>query len=1487
MRLEDHLRRFSQFESERETLLEQGCTELIRRGISRIGTNSSSSIGNYELLEQIGRGGMGEVWLARHTKLDRIVALKRLHPSILHRQELKVRFSREMKIAGKLKHPNIASISDAGEVGGVAFLIMEHIDGLSLDAWLIEQDKPTDTKLVVSMMIDVGKGLVEAHQQGIIHRDLKPSNLMLDKEGCVKILDFGLARLITPEKGTLKTELSLTETGRAMGTLDYMAPEQVRDSHSANEQSDIYSWGATIYKLLCGTTACMEGVDLTPQARIFAIASQTPKPIRHVRPDIPPELDELVATMLRKDGSKRPQAAQEVVRRLREIQSNHFPNTSTEITQRALASRAEPKDSFTPPGRISKWWLALAPILLVIFSIVILLNNRDGTSIRIECADDIPIEIERIVDGQSTEPIAVEVNQNTKVRIGMWQIKLPQPMEEKYTVSENKFEVFKGLEKVITIERLSKNSGLEKQVAKSDAPANSEIKVAAANSNPSLTSDSEFAGLVPPVINMTNYSPPSESQRAAYSNVLKQTGLIPREIIRPGLPLEGIQLAANGNTPSPGQTGLIPPPTISPSGRFFSWLTFRNGAKVKNLHTNKFVQYTPGDFRSARWSLLSSDGSSEENTRNEHLILTPIDLNLPIEIRLPNGQLIRQIKVTGERLEAASYFGSADVYPVPNSDHLFMWSQTGAVVFDLNGKIHASIESEIFSKMFQSDPRRCGDVCILETEDETKPWAFFFTSSDEVVRRWQPKLQFDQEEFSTSKLASLVELDLDKAVSDGEIEDWFIWQEEETSVIPGFITASPDSSKILLSSGWGQKSCTIILGQNKERLAKAEVSGRFAFNPSGFLLVDDKGQIYNEHLQTQNANPTFNSTDTEPFPDIGNYPKQPIWVTESKVHLATLAHEDGVFLFEGAPAKELALVSSAPSAANPKFETSNEGEIGVSLLFVPSSGGGGWRNRSYYATFDSFGTPKEITQFDRIGAHQFVFRSRSTKNWLFYGTPSYVELMPDNGSQPIATFKDESRGLWSTSGKQLLIGTAKHLTIYDSNGTEQQKVTRPPNAVINMNFEQDRWSSDGRFLVDCAEVPTKQFTVIPVIFDLETGRQFKLKSHSYFDPIRFSPDSKWLCIWRKHSKSPNITILNLETGERTESTINARTYHLALPPFVFSPNPNEAVTLDGLFKIQPNGSLKKQASIDLPENTRWDIQAFVNSNQRLGSEENQSTMKMLLLESNREDRKSYAWTTPGEVPDRRPLLSQHEGRPQSIFTSESGAFASAENCLSFLPMAAEQPTRFARIYPNQSILSSDEFGNIETRHLKSDINDYILRTFSYSGGRTVAVSESDYRARVSASPRKKLEFWLTDLGIEYKTVSGDVVELFARNLAELSGTDLGVVSQLKNLNSLAITDCPNVDFLPTPRNGYNSLTTLTVKNMNLPNSLPEFLTSCPNLKFLDISGSSYPQLFISNILACKNLKTLRASKSFLSESIAKAIATSLPDCKVEIVDEGF
>ena len=231
---------------------------------------------------------MGQVFKAQHKVMKRVVALKTLPASATKSERAVRRFHRVVEVAARLSHPNIVTAYDAGESHGVHYLVMEYVEGTDLGT-LVRKRGRLPVGSALHYVVQVARALEYAHGQKIIHRDIKPSNLLLDKEGTVKVLDMGLARLNEEVRASDETaEETLTGTGQAMGTIDFMPPEQAENTKAADERSDIYSLGCTLFYLLTGRA--VYGGDTTVMKLLAHREAEIPS-LKAERPEVPEHLD--------------------------------------------------------------------------------------------------------------------------------------------------------------------------------------------------------------------------------------------------------------------------------------------------------------------------------------------------------------------------------------------------------------------------------------------------------------------------------------------------------------------------------------------------------------------------------------------------------------------------------------------------------------------------------------------------------------------------------------------------------------------------------------------------------------------------------------------------------------------------------------------------------------------------------------------------------------------------------------------------------------------------------------------------------------------------------------------------------------------------------------------------------------------------------------------------------------------------------------------
>jgi serine/threonine-protein kinase len=317
-----------------------------------------SIVSHYKILEKLGEGGMGVVFKAQDTKLDRLVALKFLPARLADSEESKARLIQEAKAASALNHPNVCTIHEIGEHDGQLFVVMEFVAGQTLHEKILEGRLPV--KQAIEIGIQIADGLAAAHEKGIVHRDVKPDNIMVRRDGIVQIMDFGLAKIHGVSR--------LTKEGSTIGTAGYMSPELVQ-GHDADHRSDIFSLGVVLYEMLTGHLP-FRGIHET--AMMYEIVNVDPPPPSSIRPEIDADMDRIVLESLEKDPNERMQSARQVsidLRRYRRESERQRvsgiapPGAATagqksggpNVSRRALSTN----DDISPPvRRLLPWGLA-------------------------------------------------------------------------------------------------------------------------------------------------------------------------------------------------------------------------------------------------------------------------------------------------------------------------------------------------------------------------------------------------------------------------------------------------------------------------------------------------------------------------------------------------------------------------------------------------------------------------------------------------------------------------------------------------------------------------------------------------------------------------------------------------------------------------------------------------------------------------------------------------------------------------------------------------------------------------------------------------------------------------------------------------------------------------------------------------------------------------------------------------------------------------
>ncbi len=424
---------------------------------------NQTRVGDYELCELIGHGGMGQVFRARHCRLEKEFALKVLSGRRLQSSEAVSRFQREMKIVGQLDHPTIVQATDAGQEQDVHYLTMEFVPGFNLSQ-VIRLQEPLKIADACEIVRQAAEGIDYAHRQNVIHRDIKPSNLMLTPKGQIKILDLGLATLSRFEHNVDE----LTTVGQMMGTLDYMAPEQCEEL-TVDHRCDIYSLGATLYKLVTGRAPYSGEHRQSPLQKLRAIAMEPFTPVSEHRPDLPELLVEIIHRSLSRDAADRFESAQQLSEALEPFCDKHnliqlqqdvekSSETERQRQQQVWDIKPEPTNhqdelakpqlqqaaESTPPS-LPRWPLALAVaalIPLVWFGIQIIVNWDNGQLI-IE-SDTANVQVKLVKDGKPYKNISVQQGTtSTKIRAGKYEILIDDP-SDKMLIDKDSFLLKRG-----------------------------------------------------------------------------------------------------------------------------------------------------------------------------------------------------------------------------------------------------------------------------------------------------------------------------------------------------------------------------------------------------------------------------------------------------------------------------------------------------------------------------------------------------------------------------------------------------------------------------------------------------------------------------------------------------------------------------------------------------------------------------------------------------------------------------------------------------------------------------------------------------------------------------------------------------------------------------------------------------------------------------------------------------------------------------------
>lgn len=1484
--------------------------DFVRRQFQRLTAVSESettqeTLGPFELLERLGQGGMGAVYRARHLHLGKIMAVKVMHSHRLDDKELRSRFYREMLALGQLQHPNIVSAQHADEVEGVPYLAMEYVDGTSLASLCSDRmanDQPLPISVVCELIRQTAEGIQYAHDQGVLHRDLKPGNLMLDRDGRVRVLDLGLARMTESiESGEFSSSAGSSEhlTGQhqILGTPGYMAPEQLTRGHEMDSRTDVYALGATAFYLLTGKRVhAYSNSESIVQHAMRVVAEQAPD-LRTLRKDVPNELAELIARALEREPSQRLQSAGELARGLSRWSSkdalrrlwteghttDNGPLNSMLDTERlpesafpSVQTAAEAATVMMPVvtslssggsnGRLRAMWLIPTGFFAIILlaGVMLKLQTKDGGELIIQSDDpDAKISITAVNGEQSEELQLVEQDDRTlKLTQGKWAIHIAGPEASGFELSEDTIIVSPGSLHEIRVTRRKADDS----VAMTDSPQKSEITSTAKKSAANVPKPSPK---MPP--EKTPAAPASKppaidsSERVANGNIDWSPGRM--DTIGWGL----VPQPANLDSVATWQMQLLRPPT----GMCSWWYNERQahldplrelivtcdeyGARVIRISDGRVIGYFHrSDGLSFATIAFSPDGS-----------LLKLSSRVDVEIRRRDGRLVKRIAV-GNQLFKYPHSHLSTVW-MPDG-RILAWTPSGVIVYSVDGEVlhEISVYDEAKAPWLQH-------VTLNSRGDEA-----LFSGDDKTVYKW-----------------TIGNSGLEKVLT---VDDAYTCQ----------AIWSPNGKQILVTQYgtansprlWSPDGTLLVTGKIPMYLA--------AWSPDGRFIVDGNRRVFSsetlELLRTLDLPATHGHI---------NNSFTPFWPAADEIVLISqspnrIYASGSVFRFHPSgrllaslESPQLLSVGSATLIEDDSVRTAHLSSLGSCRL----------------AEWEESGRPVGVKLTDAQQVSLFIGLS----SWnpvnghvaIGHGAWEPVNIVDREGktvrSIPVKGFNLA----WSGDGKRISmmnreVPTGK-VTVYgESDVPEFDSEPLPGNSFAPM------WSPDGRWLIwDLVDdrVPEEALLYFVNMHAVEKKVQsIPLPATAGIKWMGFSPDSQWLAVLNNSSPIQVSCLLRMSDKKTFEQRREFRSSNGHAFAGCWSSD-SRRVVLGDVFDVDPAEGLKRVGSFhcdaSLPQ-----LLAFTPDNKGLWT---QTPYDRKLGIKNFDDQQIAEFAVsallrPGHTDAGQAKLQSADNlifltipAHPSEHTTSTGLLNLKEPGIRWTGLAYENGQQIT-LGPGGEILHGPE-----------NIDQYVTHTINYPGGVTTAVTRQQLIERANASPEQKAMLWARDLRAVIRTqdatepwtaeptlavsdfpAATSVIELdFSGHLQiadtelqhllrftslvklSLATTALTVVPDCSGLLSLAELDLSQTRITSlTGLQNCQSLRRLELTSLQLDAASWQIIGSNTGLESLNLSNTSLDSLSALDLHPLKSLKKLDVRGTKLTESDSESLRTALPACEI-------
>ncbi len=1481
--------------------------DFVRKQSQTIADHSSTdktpeTLGPFELLEKLGEGGMGAVYRARHLRLGKLMAVKVMHSHRLDDQELRSRFYREMRALGQLQHPNIVSAQHADEVDGVPYLAMEYVDGISLASLyqrLTVDEQLVPIPVVCELVRQAAEGIQYAHDQGVLHRDLKPGNLMLDREGRVRVLDLGLARMTESiESGESSShDEHLTGQHQILGTPGYMAPEQLTRGHEMDSRTDVYALGATAFYLLTGKRVhAYSNSESIVQHAMRVVAEPAPD-VRTLRNDLPDELAQLIAQTLEREPKQRLQSAGELARRLSQwssqaalrglwadghvasdatvnslLDTERLPDSAFPVRQGAaetptvIVPTSESASGRSNGKRRAAWLIPAGFFAIILLAGVLLkLKTKDGGELIIQSDDpDGKISISAVKGEQSEELQLQEQDDRTlKLTQGKWAIHIAGADASGFELSQDSIVVSPGSVHEIRVTRRKPDD----TIAMTDASQTTDTKPASGNPKDGSANASRNLSEIPMAKNPSaENSAPPVTERTHADTANGTIDWSPGRIDKLGWGL--VPQPAHLDDVATWQMQLLRSPTgissfweddrrasLDPQRELVAWCD-DYGARVLRIADGRVVSY----FRCMEadtWHTIafSSDG--------QHLVLAS---HQHIQVRQRNGRLVSEFKPSNQLFQYPQSFLRA---AWTADGHILLWTLSGAAIYTVDSQV----------------------VHELIVYDETKtPWLehvalhpdgnqFLFSGHDPNIYKW-----------------TLGETSLARVFTrDEAIHSRAMWSPKGDRVL--VVTHNgPALPNILDSDG-------NLLSTAKSMFASA------AWSPDGRFLVDDQRRIYSSE--------TFEVVRTLELPE--GHPQaagvcSPFWLDANEI-----------FCVSRSPGRDYAngaILRFHPSGRQiPSPEIPQPISVGSATLMKEDS------VEAMHLTTRAF---NGLSRWSKSGEPLGVVFTEARQNvpYSFSWNPVDGRIAVGYpGSGPLSILNSDGKNVrtipsvatfaWSGDGKWLAVddrsmGPFGCLSVYGESDTPAFQSDPFPGYIF-----APIWSPDGRWLIwDVVDDNPPQNATVNILdmdSDQKLVQSLVIPSFAGIRWAAFSPDSQWLAVQNNDPARREATLIRMSDFKRFEQPVMCKTQGVHALSGCWSGD-SQRVLLGDLFDVSPDAGLTRRGTIGL-DPARTQVAAFTSDNEAVWM---QSASDRRAGVRSPEDVVLSEFGMSGKMlPGHSDPTQAKLQSPESLLflsnPSQTGEMA-VETGLINLTEPGLRWTGLAFDDGKQLTLSAGG----EILHGPDNIDLYVIHTINYPGGVTMPVMRQELVDRAVASPEQKAVLWASDVRAVIHTDGPSlwtpepalavaeypsaklVVELDFSGHQQIADAELQHLSQFTNLIKLSlaktpltmIPDCSSLSQLAELDLSGTRVTSLgaiqkcralrklELSGLQLDASSWQIIASLSGLESLNLSHTSLDGLSVLELFALKDLKHLDVRATQLTESDAAALQSAIPSCQV-------